>query len=65
MGELNNVLNKLASNPKVHQTRDIIVVDIPETYRLLLSKYWFSLLMDIFPLISLICGFRIMGNIIK
>jgi hypothetical protein len=29
MGELKNVLIRLASNPKVHQTIDIIVVDIP------------------------------------
>jgi hypothetical protein len=38
MGELKNVLVRLASNPKVHQRVDIIVVDILETYGLLLSK---------------------------
>jgi hypothetical protein len=32
IGELKNVLIRLSSNPKVHQTIDIIVVDIPDTY---------------------------------
>jgi len=30
--ELNNFLIRLSSNPKVHQTIDIVVVDIPNTY---------------------------------
>jgi hypothetical protein len=39
LGELKN-LNRLSSNPKVHQTIDIIVVDIPESYGFLLSRDW-------------------------
>jgi hypothetical protein len=38
IGELKNVLIRLASNPKVHQTIDIIVVDIPYTYGFLLRR---------------------------
>lgn len=30
----------LSSNSKVHQTIDIIVVDIPEAYRVILSRDW-------------------------
>jgi hypothetical protein len=40
VGELKNVLITLSSNPKVHQTIDIIVVDIPDSYGMLLSKDW-------------------------
>jgi hypothetical protein len=40
IGELKNVLIRLAFNPKVHQVIDIIVVDIPEAYGLLLSRDW-------------------------
>jgi hypothetical protein len=40
IGELKNVLIRLASNPKFHQLIDIIVVDIPEAYGLLLSRDW-------------------------
>ena len=40
MGELKGVLIHLASNPKVHQTIDIIVVNIPKAYGVILSKDW-------------------------
>jgi hypothetical protein len=40
LGELKDVFIRLSSNPKVHQTIDIIVVDIPKAYGLLLSKDW-------------------------
>ena len=39
-GELKDVLIQLSSNSKVHQTIDIIVVDIPETYGVILSRDW-------------------------
>jgi len=38
--ELKNVQIRLVSNPIVWQTIDIIVVDIPEAYGLLLSRDW-------------------------
>ena len=37
-GELKDVQIRLVSNPNVWQTIDIIVVDIPEAYGLLLSR---------------------------
>ena len=40
MGELKDVLIHLASNSKVHQTIDIIVVDIPKAYGVILSRDW-------------------------
>ena len=41
-GELKDVLIQLSSNSKVHQSIDIIVVDIPETYGVILSRDWSS-----------------------
>ena len=41
-GELKDVLIHLCSNPKVHKTIDIIVVDIPEPYGVILSRDWSS-----------------------
>jgi hypothetical protein len=38
MGEIKKFLIRLASNPKVHQTIDIIVVEILKTYGILLSR---------------------------
>ena len=32
--------NLLASNSKVHQVIDVIVIDILEAYGLILSRYW-------------------------
>ena len=40
MGELKDVMIQLASNSKVHQVIDVIVVDIPEAYGLILSRDW-------------------------
>ena len=40
--ELKDVLIRLSSNSKVHQTIDIIVVDIPETYGVILSRDWLT-----------------------
>jgi hypothetical protein len=40
IGELKNVLIRLSSNPKFNQIIDIIVVDIPEFYGLVLSRDW-------------------------
>ena len=42
MGELKDVLIRLTSNSKVHQTIGIIVVDIPETYGVILSRDWYA-----------------------
>ena len=39
-GEIKDVVIHLVSNSKVHQTIDIIVVDIPEAYGVILSRYW-------------------------
>jgi sporulation-control protein spo0M len=40
IGELKDVLIHLASNSEVHQTIDIIVVDISEAYGVILSRDW-------------------------
>lgn len=40
IGELNNVIIRLSSDSRVHQCIDIVVVDIPEAYGLLLSRDW-------------------------
>ena len=40
LGELKDVLIRPSLNSKVHQTIDIIVVDIPETYGVILSRDW-------------------------
>ena len=40
IGELRDVLIRLSANPVVHQIIDVIVVDIPEAYGLLLSRDW-------------------------
>jgi hypothetical protein len=40
MGELKDVMIRIATHPKFLQVIDIIVVDIPEAYGLLLSRDW-------------------------
>ena len=50
MGELKDVLIHLASNFMVHQTIDIIVVDIPEAYGVILSRDWFAKLNGYFTI---------------
>jgi hypothetical protein len=48
-GELKYVLIRLASDPRVHQVIDIVVVDIPESYGLLLSRDWSAKIQGYFP----------------
>ena len=40
VGEMEHVLNRLSANEKVCQYIDIVVVDIPNLYGLVLSRYW-------------------------
>jgi hypothetical protein len=47
-GELRDVLIRLSSDPRVHQTIDIVVVDIPESYGFLLSRDWSTKLQGYF-----------------
>jgi hypothetical protein len=47
-GELRDVLIRLSSDPRVHQTIDIVVVDIPESYGFLLSRDWSAKLQGYF-----------------
>ena len=42
LGELKDVLIRLSSNSKVHKTIDIIVVEIPEAYGVILSRDWLA-----------------------
>jgi hypothetical protein len=48
MGELKDVMIKIATHPKFVQVIDIIVVDIPEAYGLLLSRDWSEKLNEYF-----------------
>ena len=48
VGELNNVIIRLSSDSRVHQCIDIVIVDIPEAYGLLLSRDWSSKLQGYF-----------------
>ena len=40
MGRLRNVLLRLSTDPRIHQTIDIVIADIPETYGMWLSRDW-------------------------
>ena len=40
VGRLKNVLLRLSADPRIHQTIDIVIIDIPETYGMLLRRYW-------------------------
>jgi hypothetical protein len=40
IGELKDVMIRMATHPKFFQVIDIIIVDIPEAYGLLLSRDW-------------------------
>lgn len=40
LGEVKDVFIHLSSNSKVHQTIDIVVVDIPEAYEVILRRDW-------------------------
>jgi hypothetical protein len=44
IGEQKNVLIRMSSNPKIHQTIDIIVVDILDNYGMILSRDWSTML---------------------
>jgi hypothetical protein len=50
IGELKNVLMRIFSNTKIHQTIDIIVVDIPDTYGILLRRDWFATIKGYFSI---------------
>ena len=40
IGEMEDVLIRLASNDKVYQVINIVVADIPDAYSLVLSRDW-------------------------
>ena len=48
MGELRDVMIRIATYPNFVQVIDIIVVDIPEAYGLLLIRDWFEKLNEYF-----------------
>jgi hypothetical protein len=58
IGELKDVMIQIASNPKFHQVIDIIIVDIPEAYGMLLSRDWSEKLHGYFSIwIGPTCGY--------
>ena len=50
MGELKDVMIRLSSNSKVHQVIDVIVVNIPEAYGVILSRDWLAKLNGYFAI---------------
>ena len=40
VGRLRNVLLRLSGDPRIHQTIDIVIADIPETYGMWQSQDW-------------------------
>jgi len=50
MGELIDVIIRIMTHPKFVQVIDIIVVDIPEAYGLLLIRYWSKNLNEYFSI---------------
>jgi len=42
--ELKMVLIRMSVNPKIHQTIDIILVDIPDNFDMILSRDWLAIL---------------------
>ena len=40
LGEMKDVLIRLASNPSIFQIIDIVVVDLPDAYGMFLSRDW-------------------------
>ena len=48
--ELKDVLIRLSSNSKVHQTIDIIIVDILEAYGVILRRDWLASLNGYFDI---------------
>jgi hypothetical protein len=57
IGELKDVMIWITSNPKFHQVIDIIIVDILESYGMLLSRDWSKNYMDILVQIGPTCGY--------
>jgi hypothetical protein len=62
---MKNVLIMMSSNPKVHHTIDIIVVDIPDTYGMLLSRDWSAMLKGYFSIDWSHYGYLTMESLIK
>jgi hypothetical protein len=58
-------LIRISSNPKIHKNIDIIVVDIPDTYGMLLRKYWFDTLKGYFSTDCHTFGYPITEILIK
>ena len=54
VGRLRNFLLILFADPQIHQTIDIVIADIPETYGMWLSQDWLEKLKGL--LIGLTCG---------
>jgi len=46
--EIKDVLIRISSDPRVHKTIDIMIVNIPESYGLLLSRDWLDKLQGYF-----------------
>ena len=42
IGELKEVLIPMTTKPQYTQVIDIVIVNIPEAYRMLLSRYWLA-----------------------
>ena len=40
VGRLRNALLRISTNPRIHQTIDIVIADIPETYGMWLIRDW-------------------------
>ena len=50
MGELKDALIRLSSDSKVHQTIDIIIVDILDAYGMILTRDWSTKLNSYFAI---------------
>jgi hypothetical protein len=50
IGELKDVMISISSNPKFHQVINIIIVDIPEAYGMLLIRDWYKTLHGYFSI---------------
>ena len=48
VGELKKILIKLSSNPKIHETTDIVVANVPKSYGMWLSCDWYQKLKGYF-----------------
>ena len=65
VGELNKVLLTLSLDPRIHQIVDIVIVDIPKTYGMWLSRDWSKKFKGYFSTNCHICGSLIMGDQIR